>query len=642
MGRASSDGVVVIPDFGKGWVVEEHTAREPVAVSMQKCKRFSPDNDYFLFMLAKQYEVAAGPDLSAEEVTNRIFRGTYEKTFETVHYGSTEWVEDEKGVRWFEAKIALEHTKLGAITKIERVHVIGPKVFLVSAEGRQADVRAHHSFVQRWLKECEFPQLAADLAAAQAAATALPKPPSPEELRAGLESELEALFAESAELYEQGRFREAKEVVSDAQIRARRQLGDAHYLTFVGFAQCGELSRALGDATHAASMLEHAIALRTKPWMIDDPELIGPIRNLGRARLDQRDLVRAEQHFVDALERARRLAPASPEVALGLATVGRVRALRGDAAAGEAFLRDALAMQAPPVLSPDHRDALRSMHDLGCVVLGAGRIAEAESLLLRALETRRAMLGPEHPDTIESLASLATIHMFQQQPQRARSVCEQALAATRRVHGDDHLLVADRLLDSVHIGNALGAAAAGLPALTEAHAIRRRRLGPRDPRTMEAAQELAALRRSLGWPESKVEPDGPVSLVLGPDHVIVYTTGNSQSPADPWGAIRLTLHADGRARLENDGRAGARAWDGRVEIAKLEGLLNGLAAAGFPAVREHLIPAGSSLRVITVEAEGREGETFPIAYHVPAEVGYGPVFAVLDGLVVSLSGGAVR
>lgn len=642
MGKASSDGVVVIPDFGKGWVVEEHIASEPVAVSMQKCKRFSPDNDYFLFMLAKQYEVAAGQAVSAEDLTNRIFRSSYEKTSESVHYGSAEWVEDEKGVLWFEAKIALEHAKLGAITKIERVHVIGPKVFLVSAEGRQADVRAHHSFVQRWLKECEFPQLAGDLAAAQAAAAALPKPPSPEELRGALESELEGLFAKSSELYENGRFREAKEIATDAQIRARQQLGDDHYLAFVGFAQCGELDRALGDLRHAATMLEHAIELRTKPWMMDDPELIGPIRNLGRARLDQGDLVRAEPHLVDALERARRLAPASPEVALGLATVGRVRALRGDATAGEALLREALAMQAPPMLAPEHRDALRSMHDLGCVVLGTGRIAEAESLLLRALEARRGVLGPEHPDTIESLASLATLHMFQQEPQRAQSVCEQALDATRRIHGNDHLLVADRLIDSVRIGHALGATAAGLPALTEAHAIRRRRLGREGPRTKAAAQELAGLRRSLGWPESKVDPDGPVSLELRPDHVIVYTTGNAHSPSDPFGEIRLTLHADGRARLENDGRAGARAWDGRVEVTQLQGLLGALAAAGFPAVRQHAIPAGSSLRVITVEAEGREGQTFPIAYHVPAEVGYGPVFAVLDALVASLSGGAVR
>ena len=641
MSQVSTDGLVTIPAFGRGWEIEEQISRAPApSGTLLKCRRV-PREDYFLFMLAKQYEVAPEQALPADVLTNRVFKGIYEKTFEYVHIGSTEWIEAD-GLRWYQATIELKHASLGQLAKIERVAVLGPKVFLLSAEGKQPNMRGHHSFVQRWLADCRFAQLtpaaaAADTAATEAAAVAVAAATAA--AKEALPGEVEDLHAKSNQLYGAGRYVEARAVASEAQGRARSALGDTHRLTIIGFALLGELDRVMGDVLQARTMLEHAVKLGTAALDAMDPDLTSAIINLGRVRLDEEDLPRAEAHFVDALARARGRGPATHGAAVALSSLGYVKMLRGNFPEAEALLLEALTKLSPPAAPPDDREGLRALHNLARVMAQSGRVAEAEPLLVRALERRRAALGPEHPDIIESLTGLGALYFATKQPARAEPLYRAATGLTRRVHGNDHRFVADRLVDLAMNAKELGDASPAVPALTEALAIRQKRLGRPHPSTVWIAQTLTALRRALGLPDVPLNDLGLVSLALLPDHLIAYHSG-SDAPTDPYGAITLTLHGDGRARMCNTRRGAKREWQGRVESATLQRLLDALKAAGFPNVRDHRIPAGSALRVLTIQAAGRESESL-IAWHATAEVGYGHAFAMLDSIIVQMSGGAV-
>jgi hypothetical protein len=59
------------------------------------------------------------------------------------------------------------------------------------------------------------------------------------------------------------------------------------------------------------------------------------------------------------------------------------------------------------VLGLEHRDTLRSMHNLADSYFAVGRRDEALKLREEVLPLRRKVLGPEHPDTLSAMKNLA-------------------------------------------------------------------------------------------------------------------------------------------------------------------------------------------------------------------------------------------
>jgi non-specific serine/threonine protein kinase/serine/threonine-protein kinase len=57
--------------------------------------------------------------------------------------------------------------------------------------------------------------------------------------------------------------------------------------------------------------------------------------------------------------------------------------------------------------SAESRETLNMMHDLAWTLLQEGRLAEAESLQRKLVETQTRVLGPDHPDTLSSISSVA-------------------------------------------------------------------------------------------------------------------------------------------------------------------------------------------------------------------------------------------
>lgn len=127
------------------------------------------------------------------------------------------------------------------------------------------------------------------------------------------------------------------------------------------------------------------------------------------------------------------------------------------------------------------------------------------------------------------------------------------------------------------------------------------------------------------------------ALELRPDLLIAYDSGIESRP--PWGQFLLTIEGSGVAKLANSMGGRARAWTASIDGSVIERVLAALREARFPHVDSHWIPAGSALRVLSVQAGGFEAHTWPIAWHSVAKLpGYAAAFGILDAIVHEMSG----
>jgi hypothetical protein len=70
--------------------------------------------------------------------------------------------------------------------------------------------------------------------------------------------------------------------------------------------------------------------------------------------------------------------------------------------------------------------------------------------------------------------------------------------------------------------------------------------------------------------------------------------------------------------------------------------MHGREEAGFPAVSEHAIPAGSAIRALSIGSDP-ESSVARIAYHAVGSMpGYGAAFVILDTVVRQLSKDMVK
>ena len=86
----------------------------------------------------------------------------------------------------------------------------------------------------------------------------------------------------------------------------------------------------------------------------------------------------------------------------------------------------------------EHPDALTSMASLASVYMSQERWEEAETLLVRVMETRIRVLGEDHPDTIAVMNNLASTLSHQGKLDEAEVMMNEVLEKRRHTLGEDH------------------------------------------------------------------------------------------------------------------------------------------------------------------------------------------------------------
>ena len=89
-------------------------------------------------------------------------------------------------------------------------------------------------------------------------------------------------------------------------------------------------------------------------------------------------------------------------------------------------------------LGAHHPDTLIFAYNLAALLMGQGKLAEAEPLFRRALKGREQQLGAQHPSTLKSVSNLATLLQAQGKLAEAEPLCRRALEGRERQLGVDH------------------------------------------------------------------------------------------------------------------------------------------------------------------------------------------------------------
>jgi hypothetical protein len=163
--QTTSDGLITVnAPHEEGWSVETvaGVVQAGTSTTFVKCKRTVAGE--FLFLMAKDYTVPADNVVTAEQLLRELYPASYAKVFAEVKLDALR-EKHVHGRAWWEASYSFVHTKLGAITKIERVTCVGEHVLLVSGEGAPAVVTKHFGMLANWLDTAEFKTGAAGTAA---------------------------------------------------------------------------------------------------------------------------------------------------------------------------------------------------------------------------------------------------------------------------------------------------------------------------------------------------------------------------------------------------------------------------------------------------------------------------------------------
>jgi tetratricopeptide (TPR) repeat protein len=264
------------------------------------------------------------------------------------------------------------------------------------------------------------------------------------------------------------------------------------------------------------------------------------------AMLDLPDQVRALRDVVGGL-------PGGPDAELAVALL-RLRGWAlyhlnalGDQARRAIVIGEPLVTDTERVLGPEDPDTLAAQNNLANAYQMAGRIDEAIALHEQVVAGRERVLGPDHPDTVAARNNLAAAYRsagrtedgvdYEQSPTDPDAIVlpepapaglgtiarhEQVLADRERLLGPDD---PDTLAARNNLAVAYQAAGRTDEAITlheQALADRERVLGPDHPATLNSRSNLAVAYQAAGRTDEAITLHQQVladrERVLGPDH----------------------------------------------------------------------------------------------------------------------------
>jgi tetratricopeptide (TPR) repeat protein len=142
------------------------------------------------------------------------------------------------------------------------------------------------------------------------------------------------------------------------------------------------------------------------------------------------------------------------------------------------------------VLSDDHPETARSFNGLGVALRAHGKAAEALPLLQEALNIRRKVMGDDHSETAIGYSNLAANLLALGKVAEAQLLLQKALDIRRKVMGEDH---SDTAIGYNNLAMSLGAQgnyAQAAPLFEKALDIRRKVFGENHPDTSTSYNNL--------------------------------------------------------------------------------------------------------------------------------------------------------
>jgi tetratricopeptide (TPR) repeat protein len=215
----------------------------------------------------------------------------------------------------------------------------------------------------------------------------------------------------------------------------RRTRGEYHANTGTSMHDLGIVAASKGDYAAAESLLRQALVINRRALGDSHPVVAMTLNALSRVLVGQQRYDEAAADLESALEIARpALGDQHQLVAIYSINLAAVQLTRKNPEAAELLIRQALPVRMlAPGLVPNRRrtfpeddwsiGAAKSL--FGAALLELGRLPEAETALLEALDDLRAMPSPSHRDLTDTIGRLVELYRAMGTPDRARSYREE-------------------------------------------------------------------------------------------------------------------------------------------------------------------------------------------------------------------------
>jgi serine/threonine-protein kinase len=248
----------------------------------------------------------------------------------------------------------------------------------------------------------------------------------------------------------------------------------------------------LGDDAQGIGLLQAALDLREKHAGGDGAEVADSLNRLGNIHRTYGHYAQAKPMLERALAWRERRGVVDHDLADSYNNLGILQNELGNFGDAEKLLRKSIALhrQAGP---PDTSDADAALNNLATALQGQGRLAEARTTALEALDLKRR--SGEHPASVAiTLARLAEIEAGLGELDAALAHATESLAIRRRTFGDANPMIAGGLVTEAKIRAARGDVEPARTLFEEAMALHAK---AREPDTMASANTRLAYGRFL-------------------------------------------------------------------------------------------------------------------------------------------------
>jgi CHAT domain-containing protein/tetratricopeptide (TPR) repeat protein len=290
----------------------------------------------------------------------------------------------------------------------------------------------------------------------------------------------------AAQLYRDGRYDEAIQLVESVVARSERSAGAESAQTALALNSLGLLLFKKGDYLGAESKYKRALEILERVRGPNDPNLAVTLDNLGLLYVEMGDLSRAEEQLLRAL-------------IIFFKTLGE-----------------------------DNHHTGVTANNLGRIYTHGHEFKDAEAFYLQALKTLEKSDGRESPAVADVLDNLALLYDENGFAEAGWPLAERALEIFYKTYGQEHPEVATALnnlaLRYVHGGDPARAE----PLLRRALAIREKYFGPSHPEFATVLQNLALTYAELGRMDEALAASSRVQEIRERYLTLMLTTGSEE------------------------------------------------------------------------------------------------------------------
>ena len=254
----------------------------------------------------------------------------------------------------------------------------------------------------------------------------------------------------------QGRYDEAIATYERVLRIQQSALGENHEDTRKSMSLLAGMYNEQGRYGEAETVLEQLVKLNRKLLGEADEDTVGSLYRLAGTYAFQKRYEEAEVLMVQAIDlRRKTLGENHIDTIHGMRGLARVYAAQGRYDEAEPIYKEILARFTTTYGDADPITA-NSMSDLAVLYLKQDRYIDAEPYFKKALDVNREELGKDHRRTLVSINNLASLNHLNGRFTSANALYDEALSRQLAVFGENHPILLNTQLRSVHTLIALG------------------------------------------------------------------------------------------------------------------------------------------------------------------------------------------